>query len=211
MPDRFIPGIPRGPQPAPAPQSWREAFAALPLESPQADGWARVVPALDPPRPRRWHRGHGATTRPRRTPHLAWLATAAALLLAIALPWRLLHAPTPGPAAIAPVATTTAPGSTAVPSLPALHAESAQLEALLAYARDERVASGMAAALADELEARIAAIDVALAQPGLAAARERALWAERVQALRTLVGFESTRRWLAGDGGLQDITLAHVD
>lgn len=87
--------------------------------------------------------------------------------------------------------------------LDALYAESARLEALLAMARDERVATAGAALLSAELDAQVAAIDARLAQPGLDAARRTLLWQARVDALRQAAGFESTQRVLAsqGDGG----------
>ena len=55
------------------PRDWGEAFAALPLERPANDGWARVAAKLDARRNPRWP---------------LWLAAAAALLLAVALPWQ---------------------------------------------------------------------------------------------------------------------------
>jgi hypothetical protein len=87
--------------------------------------------------------------------------------------------------------------------LDALYAESARLEALLALARDDRVASASAAVLASALDAQVAGIDARLAQPGLDAAQRGALWQARVDALRQAAGFESTQRVLAsqGDGG----------
>ena len=172
----------------PTPRDWGEAFAALPAETPPADSWARVATRLD------------ARAAPARWPR--WLAVAAVLALAVALPWRLFeraHVPaTPQAAAIDP-------------ALPRLQAESAQLESLLAYARDERVASGSAAALSAQLDARVAAIDAALVEPGLAPARQHALWQQRVDALRTLAAFEANRRWLASRGERYDGALVRVD
>ena len=173
---------------APAPRDWGEAFAALPSETPPADGWAHVAARLDAHKPSaRWPR---------------WLAAAAVLALAVAVPWHLFdraHAPaTPRAAAIDP-------------ALARLQAESAQLESLLAYARDERVASGSAAALSAQLDGRVAAIDAALAQPDLAPGRQHALWQQRVDALRTLATFEANRRWLASRGERYDGALVRVD
>ncbi|MGN6512667.1 MAG: hypothetical protein ACTHKZ_03735 [Lysobacteraceae bacterium] len=171
------------------PRDWGEAFAALPMDAAPADTWRRVAARLDARPPRaRWPR---------------WLAAAAVLVLAIALPWRswFEHARLPA----------TAPSAQADPALARLQAESAQLEGLLAYARDERVASGSAATLSAQLDARVAAIDAALMQPGLAAARQQALWRERVEALRTLAAFEANRRWLASQGERYDGALVRVD
>jgi hypothetical protein len=87
--------------------------------------------------------------------------------------------------------------------LDALYAESARLEALLALARDDRVASAGAALLASALDAQVAGIDARLAQPGLGETQRTSLWQARVDALRQAAGFESTQRVLAsqGDGG----------
>ena len=172
------------------PPGWNEAFAALPLERPDADSWQRITTRLDARQNRRWP---------------VWLATAAALLLAVALPWRLgqQHAP----------ATTTARPVVAAPAetLEQLHAESAQLEALLAMVRDERVSSGSAAIVAGDMDRQLASIDAALMQPGLSRARQLALWRQRVDALRSVVDFEGTRRWLASQGERYDGALVQVD
>ena len=57
-----------------APDNWRDAFAALPLEQPPGDGWSRLDARLQ------------ARRRPQWTQRLA---IAAGLLIAVALPWRL--------------------------------------------------------------------------------------------------------------------------
>ena len=56
----------------PTPRDWGEAFAALPAETPPADSWARVATRLD------------ARAAPARWPR--WLAVAAVLAIAVALP-----------------------------------------------------------------------------------------------------------------------------
>jgi hypothetical protein len=91
-----------------------------------------------------------------------------------------------------------------------LYAESAQLEALLALARDDRVSSAGAALLADELDAQVAAIDASLSQPGLEDGERLRLWQARVDALRQAAGFESTQRLLASQGR-SDVMLVSVD
>lgn len=121
----------------------------------------------------------------------------------------------------APAATqlaTTDPDTTpvAVPdparaALDQLHAESAQLEALLAVTRDERVSSASAAVLGEDLESRVGSIDAALMQPSLSDRQRTGLWRERVLALRRLVGFESTQRMLAAYGQRDDALLASID
>ena len=196
-----------------APANWGDAFARMPAESPAPDGWQRVAATLDAaaragsPAPR--------TSRSQRPRVAGWLALAATLVVAGALPWQDLRESTTGPGAgpaVDPEATLAqARPAEPLPTLAELHAESALLETLLAHARDGSVATGSAAAMAAELEARVAAIDGALATPGLDAARERALWNERVEALQALVGFEGTRRWLAANGEQYDGVLVQVN
>jgi hypothetical protein len=92
---------------------------------------------VDPPDP--WPT-IAARLGPRRNP-AGWLALAATLVLAVALPWKLQHDAVP--AVHAPDATPAPRGE-----LESLYAQSAQLESLVAYARDDRVASGSAEAVA---------------------------------------------------------------
>ncbi|GAA4860318.1 hypothetical protein [Luteimonas vadosa] len=184
MPDASLP---------PPPRDWPDAFAALPLESPPADGWRRLSARLD--------------ARPRhRLPW--WLAAAAALGLAVLLPWQMRTVP--GTAVPAGQDATGVASATQDPLQP-LYAESQQLESLLRLTRDDRVASATAAALAGDFDARIADIDAALMQPGLAPAQQRRLWEARVDTLRAAAGFASTRRWLAAHGDRYDARLVQVD
>lgn len=171
--------------------SWADAFASLPLEHAPAAGWQHITAKLD-------------ARRTTRAP--IWLAAAAALVLAIALPWQLsqhgdVPATNPPSSSVADTADT----------LETLYAQSAQLESLLLVARDERVSTGTAAAMAAELDSQVASIDAALMRPGLSPDQQMALWRERVEALRTLTSFESTRRWLAANGSRYDGALAQVD
>jgi hypothetical protein len=175
------------------PRGWSEAFAALPLERPDANGWERIANRLDSPRRRRWP---------------VWLAAAAALVIAVALPWRQWQQ---DDQAIETAKVTKSASAAPEGTLEQLQAESAQLEALLAMARDERVSSAAAASVANDLDRQLAEIDAALMQPDLALARQRALWRERVQTLRTVVGFEGTRRLLAAQGERYDGALVRVD
>ncbi len=183
-----------------APGNWHDAFAALPLETAPADGWAAITAKLDAPR------------RRRRLPRWSLpLAAAAAVALAVMPVWLpRTNTETPVSATVQPVAQVAQPDAAAA-TLEQLYAESARLEALLRYARDPTVASGTAAAISAELDARVASIDAALMQPGLSPSRQAALWRERVQALRAFAGFESTRRWLAANGERYDGALARVD
>ena len=228
MPDAVIPGNA-------TPDTWQEAFAALPQETPPAQGWERVSARLE-------------VRRRNRLPAWIGLAAAAALVLAVT-PWdrpepqppvepshaRLATHPAPAGAA---EATITTPAPTKIPvepsharlapshaRLPAtrpkttqrstaplydLYAESAQLEALLTLARDDRVSSAGAALLADELDAQVAAIDASLSQPDLDDGERLRLWRARVDALRQAAGFESTQRLLASQGR-SDVMLVSVD
>ncbi|MEJ7746365.1 MAG: hypothetical protein WKF61_06360 [Luteimonas sp.] len=173
------------------PPTWSDAFASLPLEAAPENGWARITATLD-------------ARRRSRAP--IWLATAAALVLAIALPWQLSQRnDVPG---VQPSLSVSAATSD---TLETLYAESAQLESLLQFARDDRVSSGTAAALAGELDSQLASIDAALMRPGLSPDQQMSLWRDRVEALRTLTSFESTRRWLVANGSRYDGALAQVD
>ncbi|HMT39081.1 MAG TPA: hypothetical protein PKD02_10375, partial [Thermomonas sp.] len=96
-------------------------------------------------------------------------------------------------------------------ALDGLYARSAQLESLLALARDERVASGAAAALTETLEARVATVDAALSQPDLTTAQRTSLWDTRIDALQQLVGIEATQRLYAARGQSYDAALVTVD
>ncbi|MCD9032663.1 hypothetical protein LDO32_13095 [Luteimonas sp. Y-2-2-4F] len=179
----------------PPPETWHDAFARLPAETPPAGGWQALQARLPAPAPAR-----------ARWP--LWGALAASLLLAVALPVRLLQAP--GDAAPDGIAAT---GATAAadPALRGLQAESAQLEALLPLLRDDRVASGTAALMAGELELRLADIDARLRAPGDDPAARRALWQSRVDALRALTRLEGERAWLAAEGGRFDTALVQID
>jgi hypothetical protein len=267
------------------PRNWSDAFAALPLDTPDAGAWQRVQHARWPRSASRWPK---------------WSALAAVLALAAALPWQLSRtgpaadaagtgavAPQPGlarapettpvvaaepvpratsealpaaapgqgaqsaVAAVATRATRTEPARTervtraripaatpgapdaidtgiaaaplvqdgppavakpgAEASLESLYAESAQLEALLALARDDRVATGAAAALSDAYDTQLASIDAALREPALGDEARNALWRQRVDTLRQFAGFESTQRALAAGGERYDAMLVSID
>ena len=209
------------------PDNWSEAFAALPLEAPPAQGWERVSERL-------------VVRRRSRLPAWIGLAAAAAALVLAVIPWHQREPQTlvepsharltsqPAPAAAAEAATTkpeshrepevriaasaapTKPASVEPSPLDDLYAESAQLEALLTLARDDRVSSAGAALLSDELDAQVAAIDASLAQSDLDDGERLRLWQARVDALRQAAGFESTQRLLASQGR-SDVMLVSVD
>ena len=141
---------------------------------------------------------------------VAGLAIAAVLALAVVVPLRLLG---PKPSQVAPPTPTVAATTPATPTDPLeqLYAESAQLESVLAIARDDTVSSGSAAAVAANLDAQLARIDAQLRTPDLPRDRQIALWRARVEALRSSVTFEGTRRLLASHGEGYDGALVRVD
>lgn len=110
-----------------------------------------------------------------------------------------------------PHAPPASPGSGGSDTLDALYATSAQLESLLALARDTRVDSGPAAALAGDYDADLAAIDAHLAQPALPVSEQLRLWQARVDTLERAVGLESQLRALAASGSRLDGALVTVD
>jgi hypothetical protein len=178
------------------PVDWTAAFAALPLEATPADAWPSVQARTE--------------TARRRSSPIWWAAAAAAgLVLAIAMPWQGEVAPAADSAAASVAATVAA--SPEQDALRRLYAESEHLEALLQLARDDSVASGTAAAVASELDARIAVIDAALMQPDLPPERQLQLWQARVRTLGAAAGFQGTRRWLAAHGSRYDAALVQVD
>ena len=190
--------MPDFPSPTTDPRdSWQEAFAALPLEEAPADGWGAVARRLD--------------ARRRRVRRWLPLAAAAALALAVVPTW--LPQPTRQQPAAGNAQGTSARQQAATRSetLEQVHAESARLEALLQYARDGRMASGAAAVMTADFDARITAIDAALVRPGLSSEQRMQLWRERVGMLRDFASFESTRRLLAASGERYDGALVHVD
>ena len=198
MPDRPLTDI----DASDARGQWSQRLAGWPLEMPPADGWQRLSARLDATAPA------STTTAPHaRWPW--WMASAAVLAPAVALPWQLRG---PGDAVDPSLASTPATdASPASTSLEQLYAQSAQLEAVLRVASDDRVASGTAAALAGELETRLATIDAALMQPELSPEQQRSLWQQRVDDLRLLAGFESQQRWLSSQGSAFDAALVYVD
>jgi hypothetical protein len=241
-------------EPQRATRGWGDAFAELPQDAPDAGGWQRVQARLPAP----------ATRARVRWP--LWLAAAASLLLAVAIPLRMLpQAEPPAAEAVAQVTATPAatqsvapppvaieappvsmpvaqsdtrqqdarvvpsrrPIRTAAPpaeatrvaavdappttDLEPLYTQSAQLESLLAMARDERMANGTSAALTDGLDARLASIDAALVEPGLDAQQRAELWGQRVDALQQLVGIETTQRLYAARGQSYQAALVSID
>lgn len=95
-------------------------------------------------------------------------------------------------------------------TLQRLRGESARLEALVAWARDDRLSSGAATVMTAELDDRLRLIDAALSRPELAEPERASLWSQRVDALQELATLEGTRRWMAVHGTSLD-AVARVD
>jgi hypothetical protein len=126
---------------------------------------------------------------------------------------RVESAPASAPA----VASTTVPEESvstttdvAMDPLQKLKTQSAQLEALVALARDEHVGNASSELLSSGLDSSIAAVDAALSQPDLAETRRQELWQQRVDLLQQLAGIEATSRWLAAQGASNDTALVSV-
>ena len=156
------------------------ALRALPLDTPDTNTWARLAPQLPAVRKAR-------TTRRRRIA----LALAASVALAMLAP-QLARDPAP---------------STPVDELPALMAESARLESLLAAASDDVSGNASTMVLALQIEDRVRALDARLAQPGLSVADRTTHWRERVELLHAAAGLESSRRYYAAQGRALEPTL----
>ncbi|WP_457096509.1 hypothetical protein [Lysobacter sp. P5_B9] len=149
------------------------------------------------------HRPHARSARATpKQPHAA--SDAATSRLATAATQQ----PAPGPDR--GVATTTTMASDADP-LQKLKTQSAQLEALVALARDDRVGNAGLELLSGELDAGIATIDASLSQSDLTTTRQQDLWRQRVDLLQQLAGVEATSRWLAAHGTSNDTALVSVD
>ena len=159
-------------------------LSGLPLQSPPRSAWPALQASLQARRARR------------RRP--LWLALAASLAMAALLLPRLL--PTPE-APATPAATAAAmPPADGEAQLRALMAESAQLEALVAWSGSERVESAVVASLGSALQERIQTLDALLARPDTDPDALVPLWQERVLRLRQLAGLETTGQLLAANG-----------
>ena len=158
-----------------------------------SDFTLRDLPLMAPPRSA-WPGLQAQLESRRRAPVrrlLFVLAAAAALACAALLPrWMAQPAPEPAIAAVAPEP---AP-------LKALQDESAQLETLIAWSRNDAVELGSMGTLSDAVEQRVATIDALLARSDLDPEAALPLWQERVLRLRQLLDFETTQQLLAANG-----------
>ena len=183
MPDAF--DIRRDP-----PVDIGEALRALPLERPPQEQWSRLAAGL--------------AVRPRRRRWPLLLAAAAVLLAALALPQLL--AP-PAPSIAVPVVAEPAAVPSAADEIDMLIAQSADLEAMLAVAAGDDIASGASLLLRERLHERIQYVDALLADPRTDTSAQAPLWRERVVLLRRLAGIEGGEQLLAARGDAADSTL----
>lgn len=165
-----------------------QAFAALPLESPDASAWPALARRLAPPRraPSRWP-----------------LALAAAAVIGLAIFALPREASTPDVAATAANGGANAAGPG---ELAALMSESARLERLVAVASDDGASSASAAALSLALEDSLKDVDGELAA-NTDPARQLSLWQQRVDLLRDVARVETSRHYLAAQGRNFDVAL----
>ena len=163
------------------------ALSQLPLEAPERDAWPMLAARLS------------AKRRAPRWP----LALAASLLLGLLFLPRLATSPTP------PATTATTKAAAAVAAqqaqLTALMSESERLERLV-YAADEGASSASAAAISAAYEDQLHALDAELAA-NRDPSRSLLLWQQRVELLRGVAAVETSRHYLASQGGNFDVAL----
>lgn len=167
-----------------------QALAALPLETPDRSAWPTLAARLG---------------KRRRIPR--WPMALAAGLLALALLPRGWYS---DPSAIKPSPTDATPLAASAgesrAQLAALMSESARLERLLSAASDDGASSGSAAALSLALEDKLMALDAEL-ETGPDPATQLSLWQERVDLMRNIAAVETSRHYLAAEGGNLDVAL----
>lgn len=156
----------------------------LPLLTPPRSAWPQLQAQLQARR----------RAAPRRA--LFAFAAAAALACALLLP-RWMARPESAPAGVAVQPSVADP---AVGELQALQQESAQLEALIAWSRNDAVTVGSIDTLSDGLQQRVATIDGLLARGDLDPEAALPLWQERVLRLRQWADLETTQQLLAANG-----------
>ena len=163
------------------------ALAQLPLDAPDRDAWPMLAARLQ------------ASKRAPRWP----LALAASLLLGLLFLPKMASSPTT-PATTA--ATQAAPAAAAQQAqLAALMSESERLERLV-YAADEGASSATAAAISAAYEDQLHSLDAELAA-NRDPARALPLWQQRVELLRGVAAVETSRHYLASQGGNFDVAL----
>jgi hypothetical protein len=162
------------------------ALVRLPEESPEHDAWPMLAERL----------------RSKRTRAPRWpLALAASLLLGLLMVPRLAISPTPTTTA------TQAARAAAVQKtrLASLMSESERLERLV-FAADEGASSASAAALSAAYEDQLHALDAQLAT-NTDPRQSVPLWQRRVELLRGVAAVETSRHYMASQGGNFDVAL----
>ena len=163
------------------------ALAQLPQEAPERDAWPILAARLQ-----------GKRRLPR------WpLALAASLLLGLlAIP---NFSTTPSSPATVAAAKAEAEAAARDAQLAALMSESERLERLV-YAADEGASSASAAALSAAYEDQLHSLDAELAA-NRDPAKALPLWQQRVELLRGVAAVETSRHYLAAQGGSFDVAL----
>jgi hypothetical protein len=164
------------------------ALAQLPLEAPDRDAWPMLAARLQ------------AKQRAPRWP----LALAASLLLGLLFLPKMATSPT------TPVTTVASQPADAAAvrqaQLSALMSESERLERLLYATENAGASSATAAAISAAYEDQLHALDAQLAA-NRDPARTLPLWQQRVELLRGVAAVETSRRYLASQGGSFDVAL----
>ncbi|MEZ5465767.1 MAG: hypothetical protein R3F22_11225 [Lysobacteraceae bacterium] len=182
-----------------------DALQRAPLEAPARSAWPQLQAELAG----HGHRQQRRSTRRRRH----WLAMAATLLLAAAIPafWLGQSSTSDGPnpltaADVAPLQTATAT-STDTDELALLRRESAELEGWLTATRDDTVISATGDGLREALTGRVQFVDALISDPLTSPDTQLPLWRERVLLLRRLASIESSEQLLAVSGDAEDSQL----
>jgi hypothetical protein len=131
------------------------------------------------------------------------LALAASLLLGLMFLPQVATSPTTPATTAATKAADAAAAQQA--QLAELMSESERLERVL-YAADEGASSATAAAISAAYEDQLHALDAELAA-NTDASRTLSLWQQRVELLRGVAAVETSRQYLASQGGSFDVAL----
>jgi hypothetical protein len=164
------------------------ALAQLPLEAPERDAWPLLAARM--------------RSKKQRAPRWPF-ALAASLLLGLLLLPKMANSPT------TPATTAATPANDAAAAqqaqLAALMSESERLVRLV-YAADEGASSATAAAISAAYEDQLHALDAELAA-NRDPAQALPLWQQRVELLRGVAAVETSRHYLASQGGSFDVAL----
>ncbi|HPF73929.1 MAG: hypothetical protein H7A20_01045 [Rhodanobacteraceae bacterium] len=183
-----------------------DALQRAPLEAPPQSVWPQLQVELSR------SEQHLQARSARR--HRHWLAMAATLLLAAAIPafWLDQSSDTSNQQPVTasgdqPTATSTTTPSPDANELALLRQESAALEAWLATASDDTVISATGDGLREALTGRVQYVDALITDPQTSPNTQLPLWRERVLLLRRLASIESSEQLLAVSGDADDSQL----